>query len=153
MQLVWRLDVAAIRATACSNASQQKLIHLRSETVTPPLDGVAFRWLMELKWDADKGGSKVGLFAVPQNVPRDAFLTYSFSLSVPNRSSEHAGSTARDGTSPMQQGGGGRGCADFFDLGFMAGGWDESAWAAKGLPTSGQLHITLTVHGVSHTED
>jgi hypothetical protein len=27
----------------------------------------------------------------------------------------------------------------------MVGGWDEVAWAAKGLPTSGSLPIHLTV--------
>jgi hypothetical protein len=30
----------------------------------------------------------------------------------------------------------------------MAGGFDEVAWAAKGLPTSGQLVFRLTVRDV-----
>jgi hypothetical protein len=29
------------------------------------------------------------------------------------------------------------------------GGWDEAAWAAKGLPTSGELEITLHMHNVA----
>jgi hypothetical protein len=33
----------------------------------------------------------------------------------------------------------------FFGVAAMAGGWDDAAWAAKGLPTSGKLTIKLTV--------
>jgi hypothetical protein len=41
---------------------------------------------------------------------------------------------------------------DFFNLGVMAGGWDAVAAAAKGLPASGNLPITLTVSQVSHMQ-
>jgi hypothetical protein len=34
---------------------------------------------------------------------------------------------------------------DLFDLGAMAGGWDEAAWAARGLPVEGDLKLTLKV--------
>lgn len=44
----------------------------------------------------------------------------------------------------------GYGFHDFFELGAMAGGWDEAAVAAKGLPTSGDLPITMTVSEVAH---
>jgi hypothetical protein len=49
-------------------------------------------------------------------------------------------------TSPVGQFGGGYGWPDFFQLGAMAGGWDAAAVAAKGLPASGELPITLTHH-------
>jgi hypothetical protein len=39
------------------------------------------------------------------------------------------------------------GCADFLGLGFMPGGFDEAAWAAKGLPGS-HIELRLTVKDV-----
>ena len=38
---------------------------------------------------------------------------------------------------------------DFFSLGAMSGGWDDAAWAAKGLPASGELVFTLTITSVN----
>jgi len=116
--------------------------------VTPPLGGMAFKAKLAVVWDAAKQGCLVGLFAVPANVPKDAYCKYSFTLSIPNQPPGHAGCTT---TSPVLPGDRGYGYRDFFDLGTMAGGWDEAAWAAKGLPTSGQLAITLTIHGVGHS--
>jgi len=147
VQLVWSLDVEEIRAAAHSSGSQQEVVSLYSECLTPPLGGVAFQAKLEVNWDADERGSRVGLFAVPQNVPQDTFFSYSFLLTVPSGYPEPAGFTS-SATSSVEQGGlEGYGFCDFFGLGAMAGGWDEAAWAAKGLPTSGQLPITLTVHG------
>jgi hypothetical protein len=37
------------------------------------------------------------------------------------------------------------GWSNVFELGPMAGGWDEVAWASKGLPSSGLLNIKITV--------
>jgi hypothetical protein len=39
---------------------------------------------------------------------------------------------------------------DFFGVGPMANGWDEAAWAAKGLPTEGELVVQMTVSNVGH---
>jgi hypothetical protein len=41
-----------------------------------------------------------------------------------------------------------RGWSDFFGLGVMSAGFDEDAWAAKGLPTSGNIMLKLTVKDV-----
>jgi hypothetical protein len=41
---------------------------------------------------------------------------------------------------------------DVFQLGVMAGGWDAVAVAAKGLPASGVVPITLTVSDVGHMQ-
>ena len=57
---------------------------------------------------------------------------------------------SRATVSSMLRGHSGYGFYDFFGMGPMAGGWDESAWAAKGLPTEGRLHIKLTVSSVQH---
>jgi hypothetical protein len=39
---------------------------------------------------------------------------------------------------------------DLCDVGPMSigGGWDEAAWSAAGLPTSGELELRLHVHSV-----
>jgi hypothetical protein len=37
------------------------------------------------------------------------------------------------------------GLKNLFKIGPMAGGWDDVAWASKGLPSSGPLTIKLTV--------
>jgi hypothetical protein len=39
---------------------------------------------------------------------------------------------------------------DSFNLGVMAGGWNQEAWASKGLPATGQLLFTLKVKSVGH---
>lgn len=48
--------------------------------------------------------------------------------------------------------GSGKGWPDFLKVGPMAGGWDDAAWAAKGLPTDGDLVITASITGVSHSK-
>lgn len=40
---------------------------------------------------------------------------------------------------------------DFFGVGVISGGWDEAAWAAKGLPTHGYILLTATVSEVAHS--
>lgn len=44
----------------------------------------------------------------------------------------------------------GRGARDVFEVGPMAGGWDEVKLAGKGVPVRGNLDITLRVTGVGH---
>jgi len=43
------------------------------------------------------------------------------------------------------------GSRDVFSLGPLSSGWDEAAWASKGLPATGQLDLTLTVTSVGHS--
>lgn len=33
--------------------------------------------------------------------------------------------------------------SDYFNISHMAGGWDASAWAAKGLPMTGDMVLKL----------
>jgi hypothetical protein len=39
---------------------------------------------------------------------------------------------------------------DCFDLGVMAEGWNQEAWASKGLPAAGELMFTLRITSVGH---
>jgi hypothetical protein len=99
---------------------------------------------MKLKcsWD---GGSTIRLAARAKNLPSGTVCRCAYSLEcvgvnavVPcgcNAPVDFSGTT-------------GRGLDDFFMVGRMCGGFDEAAWAAKGLPTSGSLlsqRLRLTV--------
>lgn len=92
---------------------------------------------------ADDAGCKIGIFAI-SNVPAGSFYSFNFEINA-------CGKIKHWGSSPMIVGSTGRGFGDFFCLGAMAGGWDPAAWAAKGLPASGELPITLTVTQVAHS--
>jgi len=141
VQLTWMLEVEAVRDAARSSASQQKTISMHPHCVTPPLEGLVFSLHLHVK--PQEQGAQLGLFVRTRNTPPDTFYSCSFTISTCQRSKHRDASLAH--------GHAGKGWSDFFKLGTMAGGWDEAAWAAKGLPTSGQLPITLTVHGVGHT--
>ena len=56
-----------------------------------------------------------------------------------------AGSIQRSDEHDTNEGTSGRGWSNFFKTGHMAGGWDESVWASKGLPTTGVLTIKATL--------
>jgi hypothetical protein len=151
--VLWELNVAAIRHAALISASQQKQFVLRS-TSTSLLGGV--RWGMQLRcrWDASKEGTTIGLFACAESLPAGSFCRCTFTLSCAAANSEHPGTIthaiARTIAQCYLQGPPGsccRGWMDFFWLGVMR--VDEAAWcniwAAKGLPTSGNIKLKLTV--------
>jgi hypothetical protein len=109
------------------------------------MGGLTFKLRLSFSWDAGEKGAKIGLYLMPQNVPRGAIYSCSFSAVV------HGG-RSNSITTPMLASNTGRGWPDFFDVGAMAGGWDEAAWAAEGLPTSGELIMTATITSVSHSK-
>jgi hypothetical protein len=81
------------------------------------------------------------------DVPVGSYYSFSFEFT--------AGGVHYPGTSRTIAGIQSWGYPDVFGLGVTAGGhtkdWDfDAAWAAKGLPASGQLPITLTVTRVAH---
>jgi hypothetical protein len=105
------------------------------------MGGLTFKAQLKATWDSTKQGAAIGLYVMPQKVPKGAFYSCSFKVDV------HGG-PQRSTTTPMLAGNTGFGWSDFFEVGTMAGGWDEAAWAAEGLPTSGELVITATITGV-----
>jgi hypothetical protein len=144
VEVEWELDVAAIRQAAKDSATGQGTTSLTSPTSSSPLGGV--RWGMELQcsWDARKQGSKVGLFAKGASLPTGSFCrcTYSLNCAAVAFINRPAGYTSYLGNNW------GMGFDDFFRLGAMLGGFDEVAWVAKGLPTSGSIKLQLTVKDV-----
>lgn len=98
------------------------------------------------------------MYARPANLPADTLCQCSFSREWVATDSlkwggwdEWGGSeseVSRKAIHCFKAGGVGRGWRDFFDVGPMPGGFDEAAWAAKGLPTSGQIVLKLTVNAL-----
>jgi hypothetical protein len=91
---------------------------------------------------ATTGGSSVGLYLQPLNAPQGTFWGAHVTIAV-------AGCPAFS-QEVIVQAPCLSGTSDFFKPGPMAGGWDEAAWAAKGLPTSGKLVVAGTVSNVGH---
>jgi hypothetical protein len=101
---------------------------------------------LELMGREQPRGTTVGLLAVPKDgllvFGGDVFLVFKCTLACSTNGTTHF--IDCPGTSH------GQGRQDFFVIGPMAagGGWDEAAWAAKGLPVSGELQLSLTMHSV-----
>jgi hypothetical protein len=104
------------------------------------MGGIPF--FVHFSFQVENGGVKLGVYYMPGSLPSDMLYTGKFRLQV-----ESFDTRVSSLQKPLP-GNRTRGWADFFSLGPMAGGWDEAAWAAKGLPTSGQLTIKLTVSDV-----
>jgi hypothetical protein len=115
--------------------------------VTPPLGGFAFHSYLGCQWDQEAGGCIIGLYAGLTCPLSDAYCAYSFDILVPGAT----GSTIQQsGSTPRPVPSAGSGWNNFFSLPAMKGGWDASVWAAKDLPTTGELTVQLTVHSVLH---
>jgi hypothetical protein len=89
------------------------------------------------------GGTVVGLYVRGQSVPEDMFYRLSCKISWDGVRKSMRDSCLRGGQS--------RGFEKYSPkLAPMAGdGWDEAAWAAAGLPTSGDMLLQLHVHDVA----
>jgi len=143
VQVTWELEVSKLRQASQGSARQKKTVFLESPTISPPLGGIVWGLRFVASWDADKKGSLIGFYAIPQNVPAGMCLQYAVDLK--------AAGLSKSTTSPLV--GPNRldwGWRDVFDLGPLPSGWDGAAWASEGLPATGQLDLTLTVTSVSH---
>ena len=142
VQLVWQLEISKLRDAARSCAADQEVIEVRSPP-SPPLGGVDFG--LKVMCDVAEGGSQLGLYFGPDNLPDDMFCQCTFLFGV-----DGADPTHRIAVLDEPHGGDEWSGWGWFGLGPMAGGWDEVAWARMGLPTSGHLPIKLKVCELSH---
>jgi hypothetical protein len=93
---------------------------------------------------ADNNSSvSIDLFVIPVTIPCDAWCSFAYTLKAPPACSY-------GDTTSLQLGKKNYFGTDLFEVGPMPGGWDEAAWAAKGLPASGTLPVKLTVSKVGH---
>jgi hypothetical protein len=92
------------------------------------------------------GAVSIAIYVVPADVriPSDAWCAFTFKLSAPPLTPFGMRVHHKLRKKPYCA------CPNFFKVGPMAVGWDESAWAAKGLPATGVLSVELTISMVGH---
>ena len=131
----WQLPVSELKEACIRAATEQDRVYVTSPSASAPLFGVAFT--MYVSCVGSSQGTQAALRVQPQGVPASIFCGFALTLAAGGirRSTQHA----------TTRGTGSWGWPNFFKLGHMAGGWDELAWASKGLPTAGELTITATV--------
>lgn len=136
VEVTWVLPMKELK-DACMAAfthDQLQKTKLYSPT-TAPLYGMAFKISVVCKGSA--GGTTVGLFVSPDATNPSMFVAARSTLRVNAR-------RASSFKYPLQ-GTNMRGYPDFFEVGCMAGGWDDTAWANQGFPTAGNLEVKLKV--------
>ena len=144
VQLVWQLDVSELRDAARRCAAQQSDDQaLCAPESSPPLGGISFFMKFYMKFE--DGGVRVDFFGLPESLPHDMLYTCKFRVQVEAIAIDYSLPAMRKPIGEITPG-----WSDFFQVGPMAGGWDEVAWAGHGLPISGQLSIKLTVSDVPH---
>jgi hypothetical protein len=148
VQLVWRVRVQDIAQACRDSFAGDKLVRIECPVSSPVMGGTAWTlWLDCQQNQKDRvRGTDIVLNAVPKDAELmfggDVFLVFSCTLTC----SSLGISSCLDCPGSYM----GRGRCDFFGLGLMSegGGWDEAAWAAKGLPTSGEVELSLHMHSV-----
>ena len=131
----WELCVSELQEACIRAASTQTYVKLVCPSRSAPLCGVAYTISAECK--GSSRGTQPGLFIKAQDVSADVFCGIAATIK--------AGSIQRSDEHDTNEGTSGRGWSNFFKTGHMAGGWDESVWASKGLPTTGVLTIKATL--------
>jgi len=141
----WIIPVATLKrdAMAAFAGRSQLLLAPNAPEHTPPLLGAAFAPAISL-WGKE-GGTESGAMCMqlPGSFAADgvAMLDIEYSITLGPHHRAAAGlSRAHSHTTSTS-------CwwADFLQLGCMAGGWDDVQWANRGLPTEGNVKITLQV--------
>ncbi|KAF6251589.1 FAE1/Type III polyketide synthase-like protein-domain-containing protein [Scenedesmus sp. NREL 46B-D3] len=140
VRLEWRLPVEQLKQACRDSCAQQKAVYIYSPDSSPPMGGLV--WLLHISCVQQGGGSIVGLFVGPRQLSEAIWYKCKFTVTW-DRVSYSSRGTPTDGA---------RGYVNFFGLAPMAaGGWDEAAWAAAALPTSGEMLLQLHVHSVGHS--
>jgi hypothetical protein len=140
VKLQWRLPIVQLRQACRDSYSTGQLVSIDSPCSTPPLCGLAC--VLSFKCKQRNGGTIVGLFTEPKNMPRGVFYKYECTVSWGSGGWSAAASCVESGSLRGHS-------ANLLPLAPMAGdGWDEAAWAAAGLPTSGEMLLQLHLHSV-----
>ena len=138
----WELDVAAIREAAQDSASRRGQTVLKS-THSCLLGGIS--WGIELHAYPSEQGTMLGLYTRAKSLPSASICHCTYSMECVG-----VAMAVTKGSQLFQKKGekSAWGWHNFFRVGVMSGGFDEAAWAAKGLPTSGNIVLKLTVADV-----
>ena len=148
VNLTWELDVCAIRTAALYSGSRKQKAIKRSP-VSSLIGGVRWGMKMYCDWDASKQGSTINLYACAESLLAGTACRCTYTLKY--IATDKCGVKTAEGSrkeanhfeadEPW-------GWEDVFGVGVMSGGFDEAAWAAKGLPAEGSIALHLTVEDV-----
>jgi len=132
---VWQLPITELKEACIRAAADKQAVGLVSPGEFAPLYGRTFAFMLECIGSDD--GTMIGAYLRPSLGTLDTVTHMQFNVAVhPHQAKDASGVVeARSWW----------GWHDFFDIGVMSGGWDEAAWAAKGLPTTGELVLTAKV--------
>lgn len=124
---------------------QQKPVTLaRPHCKTPPLGGTCWDLELECEWDASAKAVNINLTVGSCNLYRGISFRFVYSImcETPGVNRPLCSNPWRLTTMQSQYSGS---VPNFCGVGAMARGWDGVSWAAKGLPASGLLYVTLFV--------
>uniref|UniRef100_A0A383VM69 BACK domain-containing protein n=1 Tax=Tetradesmus obliquus TaxID=3088 RepID=A0A383VM69_TETOB len=141
----WSAAAVAAASGAAAQAcrfsfAQQEAVCINSPS-SAPLGGVG--WKMKVWCEQQDGGTVVGLFAGPVKLEVPAGIPYKFECDVEWQGRKRTLRSACMFTGRVW------GNSNYVELQPMAGdGWDAAAWAAEGLPASGEMLLELRMHSV-----
>lgn len=138
----WRLPVSLLQQ-ACVQAVALHQMHYIESPESASYGGLG--WQMRLLCEPQDSGNSVLIGAYAEMDCQLTGLFYKLEVSLICHSTS-GGSIRHELLTPWLNVAVGYGDDDVFGVGPMAGGWDDAAWVAKGLPTAGELEFELIVH-------
>uniref|UniRef100_A0A383WH17 BACK domain-containing protein n=1 Tax=Tetradesmus obliquus TaxID=3088 RepID=A0A383WH17_TETOB len=149
VRLEWRLPVEQMRQACRDSFAQQDTVDIICPESSAPIGGLD--WQLYVQCVQQGGGTVVGLYAGPSPGQLSRYMWYKCRFTVtwggeqPLLCSRWSGSSNAAPTPGSRS----RGFDKLFELDPMTvGGWDEAAWAAARLPTSGDMLLQLHIHSV-----
>jgi hypothetical protein len=144
VKLQWRLQLEHLKAACRQSFAQQETVDTLSPDATPPMGGRP--WRMLLQCSATPGGIELTLYVGPSNLPECVFVkSYSYTITCCGEAYPRTVACAGGQRGSYN---GYTGDSICFPEEPMAGGWDDAAWAAAGLPASGDLLLQLHMRSV-----
>jgi hypothetical protein len=139
VHLEWRVPVQQLKQTCRDSFEKQESKWLYSHN-SPPYGGVA--WRMQIECGFRDGGVNAVLDVgpVPGEVPAGIYFKFRATFSW--------NGVQRLFRSPCLSARGEVFWDDLFEVPPMAGGWDEAAWEAAGLPAAGQTVLKLHLYSL-----
>lgn len=136
-------SISELKEKAQQCAEQQEAMTLDCPLKSPPLGGVCWQLKLDCQWDAAAKAVDITVSVTPCNLGEGTSCSFDCSISCEAVSTGLDACTLCEGRESYW--------SDFFEVGLMAGGWDEVAWAAKDWSASGALEVTLKVTKVGHS--
>jgi hypothetical protein len=148
VSVTWDLDISTLRDTAQRCVTGDEIVSIHSYAASAPLGGFSFTMsALCVPQNAATAEGRAGcqvLFSVRYSNFVAGIAVPSFKFKLVTEGGHQVADVTPVGHTGAH--------CNLLQLGMMAGGWDEVAVAAQGLPTSGVLPITLTVSETGHMQ-